>query len=391
MNFEKIKEQADNALMPTYAHQNAAIVRGKGATLEDADGREFIDFTSGIGVVSLGFADEKWAEAVAAQAKSVQHISNLYYNPTVAEFAEKLCEKSGFERVFLCNSGAEANECALKLARKYSFDRYGEGRNTVITLKNSFHGRTMATLTATGQDHYHNFFFPFNEGFKYAEAGNIKELDETADEKVCAVVMELIQGEGGVMPIDPEYVKAAAEICGERDILLIFDEVQTGVGRTGYFYLWEKYGIRPDILTSAKGLGNGLPIGACLCKKELSGVLTPGTHGTTFGGNPIACAGGLEVLKRVDDKLLSEVKEKGEYIRNKLSKIPEVDFIRGEGLMIGIGLKTKTAAEVCGKCTENGLLILTAKALLRMLPPLTISYEEIDKGIEILKNVLEGE
>lgn len=391
MNFEKIKEQADKALMPTYAHQPAAIVSGKGATLKDADGREFIDFTSGIGVVSLGFADEKWAEAVAKQAKSVQHISNLYYNPAVAEFAEKLCEKSGFEKVFLCNSGAEANECAVKLARKYSFDRYGEGRNTVITLKNSFHGRTMATLTATGQDHYHNFFFPFNEGFKYAEAGSIKELDEMADEKVCAVIMELIQGEGGVMPVDPEYIKAAAEICEERDILLIFDEVQTGVGRTGYFYLWEKYGVRPDVLTSAKGLGNGLPIGACLCKKELGGVLTPGTHGTTFGGNPVACAGGLEVLKRVDEKLLCEVREKGEYIRNKLSEIPEVDFVRGEGLMLGIALKTKTAAEVCGKCTENGLLILTAKALLRMLPPLTITYEEIDKGIEILKNVLKGE
>lgn len=390
MNFEKIKERQDSALMPTYAHLPAAIASGKGASLKDCDGREYIDFTSGIGVVSLGFADEGWANAVAKQAATLQHISNLYYNPTVAEFADMLCKKSGFSSVFLCNSGAEANECAVKLARKYSFDRYGKGRHTVITLKNSFHGRTMATLTATGQEHYHDFFFPFNEGFKYVEAGNIRELDEAADETVCAVIMEIIQGEGGVLPTSEEYILAAAELCRERNILLIFDEVQTGVGRTGRFYAWEKCGVRPDILTSAKGLGNGLPIGACLCTEELSGVLTPGTHGTTFGGNPVACAGGLEVLKRIDDKLLSEVREKGEYMRNRLSDIDEIDFVRGEGLMLGIALKTKSAAEVCKLCTENGLLILTAKTLLRMLPPLTISYEEIDKGIAILKNILEN-
>ncbi len=388
MNLETIKNQADNALMPTYAHFPVSIEKGKSATFVDSEGNDVIDFGSGIGVNSLGYNNEGWINAVTEQLKKVQHTSNLYYNSTVAEYADALCKKTGFNRVFLCNSGAEANECAIKLARKYSFDKYGENRYNIITLVNSFHGRTMATITATGQEHYHQFFDPFVQGFKYAESGNLEQFTEMADDTVCAVILEVVQGEGGVVPTDFEYLKAVEKVCNEKDILLIIDEVQTGMGRTGKLFAYEHAGISPDVVTSAKGIGNGLPMGACLCTEKCAGVLTAGTHGTTFGGNPVACAGAKFILETLTDDFLNEVAEKGEYIREKLKDFEEVQSVSGLGMMLGIELKTKNAGVIAKKCSENGLLILTAKNKLRMLPPLVITKDEIDKGLAILEKFL---
>ena len=390
MNFDDIKNTADKYLMPTYAHFPAAVEKGKGATLTGC-GKKYIDFGSGIGVMSLGAGNEKWLDAVINQLKNIQHTSNLYYNSTVARLAQKLCERTGFSQVFFCNSGAEANECAIKLARKYSFDSYGEGRHNIISLVNSFHGRTLATITATGQEHYHKYFNPFVQGFKYVRAGDIEEFKAACDSTVCAVMLEVIQGEGGVVPTDFEYLREVRRICAENDILLIIDEVQTGVGRTGRFFAYEYAGIVPDLVTIAKGIGNGLPMGACLASEKYGNVLTAGTHGTTFGGNPVACAGALAVLETVDSGFLNSVIEKGEYIKKKLSEIDEVKSVSGLGLMLGIELKTKNAAEAAKLCCENGLLILTAKDKLRMLPPLVISKEEIDEGFAVLKKILTSE
>jgi len=378
-------------MMHTYGRFNTALVKGKGATAWDSEGKEYIDFTSGIGVNSLGYCDEGWVKAVSTQAGTLQHISNLYYSPLQTEVSKKLCTLTGMEKVFLCNSGAEANECAIKMARKYSFDNYGKGRQKIITLVNSFHGRTVTTLAATGQDVFHNFFFPFTEGFDYVKANDVSDLKAHITNEVCAIFIELVQGEGGVMPLSEEFVKAAEEICKKNDILLMIDEVQTGISRTGTFFCYQQYGITPDVVTSAKGLGGGLPIGACISGKKTADIMTPGTHGTTFGGNPIACAAANEVLSRVAEKeFLDEVNKKGEYIREKLSSMPNVKEIRGKGMMIGIVTEKDNAKEVAGKCVDNGLLILTAKNLLRLLPPLTISYEEIDKGLSILKKVMEA-
>ena len=386
--LENIKSQADNSLMPTYAHFPVSIEKGNGATFIDSEGNEVIDFGSGIGVNSLGYNNEGWINAVTEQLTKVQHTSNLYYNSTVAEYAEMLTKKSGFNRVFLCNSGAEANECAIKLARKYSFDKYGENRYNIITLVNSFHGRTMATITATGQEHYHKFFDPFVQGFKYCESGNTEQFVEMADDTVCAIILEIVQGEGGVVPTDFDFLKTVEKVCKEKDILLIIDEVQTGMGRTGKLFAYEHAGISPDVVTSAKGIGNGLPMGACLCTEKCANILTAGTHGTTFGGNPVACAGAKYILNCLTDNFMKEVTAKGEYIREKLGTIDEVKSVTGLGLMLGIELKTKNAGEIAKKCSENGLLILTAKTKLRMLPPLVITKQEIDKGIEILKNII---
>ena len=386
--LENIKSQADNSLMPTYAHFPVSIEKGNGATFIDSEGNEVIDFGSGIGVNSLGYNNEGWINAVTEQLTKVQHTSNLYYNSTVAEYAEMLTKKSGFNRVFLCNSGAEANECAIKLARKYSFDKYGENRYNIITLVNSFHGRTMATITATGQEHYHKFFEPFVQGFKYCESGNTEQFLEMADDTVCAIILEIVQGEGGVVPTDFDFLKTVEKVCKEKDILLIIDEVQTGMGRTGKLFAYEHAGISPDVVTSAKGIGNGLPMGACLCTEKCANILTAGTHGTTFGGNPVACAGAKYILNCLTDDFMKKVAEKGEYIREKLAEIDEVKSVTGLGLMLGIELKTKKAGEIAKKCSENGLLILTAKTKLRMLPPLVITKEEIDKGIKILKNII---
>ncbi len=390
MTFEEIRNDEQQYMMHTYGRFQTALVSGKGAIAKDVNGKEYVDFTSGIGVNCLGYCDEGWVKAVSEQAAKLQHISNLYYSPLQTEVAKKLCELTGFDKVFLCNSGAEANECAIKMARKYSFDKYGQGRQKIITLVNSFHGRTVTTLAATGQEVFHNFFFPFTEGFGYAEANHLDSLKSCINEEVCAVFIELIQGEGGVMPLDKDFVKAVAAICAEKDILLMVDEVQTGVARTGAVYCYQHYGIQPDVITSAKGLGGGVPIGACLCSEKLGNVMTAGTHGTTFGGNPIACAAAKEVLSRVTTpEFLAEVKAKGSYIREKLQAMPNVKEVRGMGMMIGIVTEKDNAKAVAGKCVENGLLILTAKNLLRLLPPLNITYEEIDRGLNILKKVME--
>ena len=390
MTFEEIRNDEQQYMMHAYGRFQTALVSGKGAVAKDVDGKEYVDFTSGIGVNCLGYCDDGWVKAVSEQVATLQHISNLYYSPLQTELSKKLCALTGFDKVFLCNSGAEANECAIKIARKYSFDKYGKGRQKIITLVNSFHGRTVTTLAATGQDVFHNFFFPFTEGFEYAEANNIDSVKKCIDNEVCAVFIELIQGEGGVMPLDKEFVNEIEKICKEEDILLMIDEVQTGISRTGAFYCYQNYGIQPDVITSAKGLAGGLPMGACLCVEKLADVLGAGTHGTTFGGNPIACAGAKEVLSRVaTEDFLKEVNAKGEYIREKLQTMANVSEVRGMGMMIGIVTEKDNAKEIAKKCVENGLLILTAKNLLRLLPPLNITYEEIDRGLNILKKVME--
>lgn len=388
MTSEEIKKLDEESFMPTYGRFNAVLCSGKNATGVGCDGKGYIDFGSGIGVNSLGWADEGWVNAVSKQAATLQHTSNLYYNPASAVFASELLRVSGYGAVFLGNSGAEANECAIKLARKYSVEKYGKDRCEILTLQNSFHGRTVTTLAATGQDVFHNYFFPFTEGFAYAEP-NMESVREHLTEHTCAVMIEFIQGEGGVLPLDPQFVTELAALCKEKNLLLLADEVQTGVGRTGTFYCCEQYGVRPDVLTSAKGLGGGLPIGACLCTKELGDVMGRSAHGSTFGANPVVCAGALEVIRRVSQPaFLGEVKEKGAYLRERLEKIKGVAQVRGMGMMLGVVPEKGTSAALAAACVENGLLILTAKSLLRLLPPLTITREEMDKGLAILEKVL---
>ena len=378
-------------VMHTYGRYPLVMEKGEGVCCTDEAGKSYIDFGSGIGTNSLGYCDEKWADAVCAQVRSVQHTSNYYYTKIQADFAEKLCEITGYDKVFFGNSGAEANECAIKIARKYSFDKYGRGRHNIITLVNSFHGRTLTTLSATGQEVFHNYFFPFTEGFVYAEANNTDDLKNKLDDTVCAVMLEYIQGEGGVNALDKNFVDAVYQLCEEKDVLVITDEVQTGVGRTGKFLAGENFGKKADIVTLAKGLAGGLPIGACLTNEKCSGVLTAGTHGSTFGGNPVACAGGLAVLQRVTSTgFLDEVTEKADYIRTELEKCLEVESVSGIGLMIGIKLKTKKAADVVKEALDKGLLLLTAKDKVRLLPPLTIEKAELEKGMKILINILEG-
>lgn len=382
-------ERFNSHIMPSYGRYDLVLQSGDGRTGTDENGKTYVDFGSGIGVNSLGYCDEAWVEAICAQARKLQHTSNYYYTEIQADFAEKLCRMTGYSKMFFGNSGAEANECAIKLARKYSFDKYGKGRHNIITLVNSFHGRTLCTLSATGQDVFHNYFFPFVEGFIYAKANDIEDLRSKVDDSVCAIMFEYIQGEGGVVPLNRDFVDEIFKICKEKDILAIADEVQTGVGRTGTFLAGEQFGVRANITTLAKGLAGGVPIGVCLADEKCCDVLSKGTHGSTFGGNPISCAGGMTVLERLSSgDFLAEVKQKGDYIKEKLLKIPEVAAVDGMGLMLGISLKTKKAAEIVQGALENGLLLLTAKEKLRMLPPLTISYEEIDKGIAILEKLL---
>ena len=378
--------------MGSYGRYPLVLESGENRTATDENGKKYIDFGSGIGVNSLGYCDEDWADAVCKQARAIQHTSNYYYTKIQADFAAKISEVTGYEKMFFGNSGAEANECAIKIARKYSFDKYGKDseRYNIITLVNSFHGRTMATLSATGQDVFHNYFFPFLEGFVNVEANNIEDLRNKVDDTVCGIMFEFIQGEGGVMPLNKDFVDEIFRICAEKDILAIADEVQTGAGRTGEFLTSKLYGVKPDITTLAKGIAGGVPVGICLAGGKCADVLTPGTHGSTFGGNLLACAGGLAVVNKVSGKkFLDEVKAKGEYFRKKLLEIPEVDGVDGMGLMIGIRLKTKNAADVCKACLDMGLLTLTAKTKLRLLPPLNVTYDEIDKGLDIIRRTLE--
>lgn len=393
MNFEQVKQQEQTNMMHTYGRFPVALVKGKGVVAWDTEGKDYIDFTSGIGVNALGWCDEGWVQAVSRQAGELQHISNLYYNPVQTQLAEELCKASGLSKVFFGNSGAEANECAIKLARKWGMEQSPE-KNRVVTLQNSFHGRTVTTLAATGQEEFHKWFFPFTEGFDYAPANDLDAVEQAITDQTCAVMVELIQGEGGMFLLEKEFVQGLRKLCDEKNVLLLVDEVQTGVGRTGAFYCYQNFGILPDVVSSAKGLGGGLPIGACLCGEKLQNVLTGGMHGSTFGGNPIVCAAALEVLSRVNQpEFLADVTEKGEYFREKLCKLPHVENVRGMGLMIGADVAAdlgKTAGNVASACIESGLLILTAHSALRFLPPLTITKEEIDKGLARLKAVLES-
>lgn len=383
------KEKDLKYIMHTYGRYDVALKSGKGAVAYDENGKKYIDVSSGIGVNSLGYCNDGWVEAVTKQAGTIQHMSNYFYSEQASNLAEKLCNLTGLSKVCFGNSGAEANECAIKIARKYSFDKYGDGRNGIITLKNSFHGRTVTTLSATGQDVFHNYFFPFTDGFSYVEAGDINALKNAVNKNTCAVMLELIQGEGGVNILDKDYVQSLVKFCNENDILVIVDEVQTGVGRTGKLFAFENYEILPDLVTVAKGLGGGLPIGLCMCGEKLKDVMSPSTHGTTFGANPVVCAGANYVLDMITaDGFLDEVNKKGAYIEEKVSKFENVKNVRRMGLMIGIELESGNAHDIAVKCVENGLLIITAKDLLRMLPPLVITYDEIDEALKILENTL---
>ena len=373
----------------TYARFPIELVSGKGAILKDSNGKEYIDLGSGIAVNIFGVADDEWQKAVTHQLSVLPHTSNLYYSEPCSTLAELLCERTGMKKVFFSNSGAEANECAIKVARKYAFDKYGdESHSTIITLKNSFHGRTIATLKATGQDVFHTDFGPFPEGFVYAEANNFDDVKKFVDTDKCiAVMMELVQGEGGVCKLDENFVKSVAELVKEKDMLLIIDEVQTGNGRTGELYAYMHYGIQPDIVTTAKGLGGGLPIGATMLGENVENVLTFGSHGSTFGGNPVSCAGACNIIKRIDDKLLNEVKEKSAYIFSELEGANGVKSVSGLGLMIGAETE-KPAKEVANACIEKGVLVLTAKTKVRLLPSLNIDWDDLKKAIRILKEVI---
>ena len=383
-----IKKTDKEKIVNTYARYDLAVKQGKGSVCTSYDGKEYIDFTSGIGVNSLGFCDDGWVKAVTEQLNKLQHISNLFYTEPQVKAAELLTAKTGMSKVFFGNSGAEANEAAVKTARKYGSKVKGNSLNKIVTLVNSFHGRTMATITATGQEHYHQFFTPFVEGFAYCEPDNIQQLEELVDDNTCAVMLEMIQGEGGVIALSEDFVKAAEKLCRKKDILLIIDEVQTGVGRTGKMFCYEHYGIKPDMVTFAKGIGGGLPVGGVIFGEKCCDVLEPGDHGTTYGGNPVVCAGVVEVLSRVDSEFLEAVTAKGEYIREALADIPQIEEITGKGLMIGLKLKDKKASDAVSQAMSEGLLLLTAKDRVRLLPPLTITYEEIDRGLEILKKIL---
>jgi acetylornithine/N-succinyldiaminopimelate aminotransferase len=388
MEKQQIKALDQQHVLGCYARFDFYPESGSGAVCTDCEGKTYVDFSSGIGVNSQGFCDPDWVSAVCNQAGKLAHLSNLYYTQPCILLAQKLCLKTGMSKVFFANSGAEANEGAIKAARKYSFDHYGEGRNEIVSLLNSFHGRTMTALTATGQLEYHKYFHPFAEGFCYAEPNNWDDLLAKITPKTCAVMMELVQGEGGVVPLDGDYVQAVAAYCKEHDLMLIIDEVQTGVGRTGKLFAYEHFGILPDLLTCAKGLGGGLPIGAVLFGERCDTSLGHGDHGSTFGGNPIACAGAGAVLDKMTDNFLDQVTQKGAYLKGKLLKLEGVESVSGLGLMLGITLQDKNAKEVVAGCLEKGLIALTAKSKVRLLPPLTITYEEIDKGLEILGAVL---
>lgn len=382
------KEKDNEFVSHAYGRFDVALSSGKGSTVWDENGKEYIDFGSGIGVTAFGIADEEWKSAVEAQLDKIQHTSNLYYTKPCADLAMLLCEKTGMKKVFFANSGAEANEGMIKFARKYSFDKYGEGRKTIITLVNSFHGRTITTLSATGQDGFHTVFGPFTPGFKYCPANDIKALNDMITDDVCAIMFECVQGEGGVLNLNEEFVHEIAKIGAEKDILIAVDEVQTGNGRTGKYFAYMNYGITPDIVSTAKGLAGGLPMGAVLFGEKLKDTVTPGSHGSTFGGNPIAAAGAISIVERIDDKFLNEVAAKGDYIRDYLGKIKGVKSISGMGLMLGIETE-KPAKDIAAECLERGLLVLTAKTKIRLLPALNISKNELDKGLNILKEVIE--
>ena len=383
--IEKDKQYIAN----TYGRFPVTIVSGHGSVAVDENGKEYIDMGTGIGVNAFGYCDTEWVEAVTKQLNTLQHTSNLFYTQPGVELAEMLCEKSGMKKCFFGNSGAEANECAIKAARKYSLDKYAdEARNIIITLTQSFHGRTLATLKATGQDVFHTTFGPFPEGFVYAEANNFESFMSTYNKNVCAVMMEMVQGEGGVIPLDKIFIKKVYEFCKEHDIIIIIDEVQTGNGRTGSLYAYQQFDIVPDIVSTAKGVAGGLPMGICLFGEKTKDTMTPSSHGSTFGMNPVVCAGALSIIRRLDDEFLASVRAKGEYIRNRLAECKNVKSVSGMGLMLGIET-TKDSKEVVMKCIEKGVLPLTAKTKIRLLPPLNISDSDLEKAMNIITEVIE--
>ena len=383
--IEKDKQYIAN----TYGRFPVTIVNGHGSVAVDENGKEYIDMGTGIGVNAFGYSDTEWVEAVTKQLNTLQHTSNLFYTQPGVELAEMLCEKSGMKKCFFGNSGAEANECAIKAARKYSLDKYAdEDRNIIITLTQSFHGRTLATLKATGQDVFHTTFGPFPEGFVYAEANNFESFMSTYNKNVCAVMMEMVQGEGGVIPLDKIFIKKVYEFCKEHDIIIIIDEVQTGNGRTGSLYAYQQFDIEPDIVSTAKGVAGGLPMGICLFGEKTKDTMTPSSHGSTFGMNPVVCAGALSIIRRLDDEFLASVRAKGEYIRNRLAECKNVKSVSGMGLMLGIET-TKDAKAVVMKCIEKGVLPLTAKTKIRLLPPLNISDSDLEKAMNIITEVIE--
>ena len=387
MNFQEIKRLDEKYYAETFSRFPVAFVGGKGATLVDTEGKEYVDFGAGIAVNIFGVNDEEWKQAVLTQLNGVQHLSNLYYCESQAKLAELLCKKTGAKRVFFGNSGAEANECAMKAARKYSYDKYGEGRYKIIALNNSFHGRTLFTLSATGQDIFHQYYMPFVAGVECVDANMKSVTDAAADGTACAVMIECVQGESGVTVLDAEFLQMLGKFCSERDILLIVDEVQTGYGRTGKMFSYEHFGISPDIVTVAKGIAGGLPLGACLFYKKTERVFSAGDHGSTFGGNPVCCAAGVNVIERLTDEFMLEVQGKAEYLRAKLRIIDGVNAVTGLGMMIGLDID-KNVKEVAAACLKKGLLVLTAHKRLRLLPPLTITKTEMDEGLTILREVL---
>lgn len=382
-----IKELDKEYVAGTYARFPLTIVKGKGSTVWDDEGKKYIDLSTGIAVNSFGIADSEWMAAVTKQLGSLQHMSNLYYTEPCAELAQMLCQRTGMDKVFFSNSGAEANECAIKAARKYAAEHRGAEYYNIITLKNSFHGRTVTTLAATGQDVFHHDFLPLTDGFLYAEANSIDDIKTLTESNKCAGVMiEVVQGEGGVNPLDKDYVKALAKLCAEKDLLLICDEVQTGNGRSGKLYAYMNYGIQPDIVSTAKGLAGGLPLGATLLGAKVSGVFTPGTHGSTFGGNPVCCAGAISILGRIDDELLKGVRERSEFIINELSGAPGIESVTGLGLMLGVKT-SKPAAEVISACMAKGVLVIKAKDKVRLLPALNIPMEQLKQATAVIKEV----
>ena len=381
-----IKTTDERYVAHTYKRFDTAIVKGSGCICYDDNGKEYIDMTSGIGVNIFGYSDPVWAEAVTAQARMLQHTSNLYYTVPCAELAEILCTRTGMSKVFFSNSGAEANECAVKVARKYAADNKGAEYHNIITLKKSFHGRTLTTLAATGQDNFHTKFTPLTEGFLYAEPNDIDGLEKlVADNKVAGILIEIVQGEGGVNSLDEAFIKAVERVCRENDLVFMVDEVQTGNGRTGKLYSYMHYGVKPDVVSTAKGLAGGLPIGATLMSEKVCDVLGYGDHGSTFGGNPVCAAAAISVMNRLDDAFLADVTAKGDYIRKRLTDAGHA--VSGLGLMVGVTTE-KPVSEVLAACMEKGVLCLSAKEKLRLLPPLNIPQEQLEKAIDIIIEVL---
>lgn len=387
MSIQKIDREY---VAGTYNRFPVEIVSGKGSLVWDDTGKEYVDMGSGIGVTSFGIADEVWQAAITEQIGKVQHMSNLYYTQPCANLARMLCEKTGMKKVFFSNSGAEANECAIKAARKYAFDKYGEERHVIVTLNNSFHGRTLTTLAATGQDHYHELFQPLTPGFVSVDTGDLDAIAALAEQKIVAgVLVECIQGEGGVLPVDPGFLTGLEALCQKEDIVLMVDEVQTGNGRTGQLYAYMNCGLHPDVVSTAKGLAGGLPLGATLLGEKVQNVLGFGDHGSTFGGNPVSCAAALSILGRIDDALLAEVRKKSEYLFETFADCEGIQQVSGMGLMIGLKT-TKPAGEVVKACMERGVLCLTAKDKVRLLPALNIPMEVLEKAAAVIKAVCAG-